>query len=87
MRKLLLVAACLVGGFALWAQGDTLSVNDRMLWRSDVTFSDLEGFENIAILNTQPRMIVLQRPGQTMMCPMPDSAAPDHAQVCWSIGD
>ena len=58
-----------------------------MLWRSYVTFSNLKGFENIAILNTQTRMIVLQRPGQTVVCPMPGSAAPDPAQVCWSIGD
>lgn len=86
MRKVVIGAAVLVAGATVLAQSDQTNFKTNNIWLSEQNFAELEGFENALILNTTPRMILVKKQGETMLCPMP--ATPDGQWLpCWAASD
>ena len=86
MRKVVLGAAVLVAGAVVLAQGDQNRFEVNKIWLSDTTFGELEGFNDLVILNTNPRMILARKQGETMICQMPSQAGGPWPP-CWTARD
>ncbi len=86
MRKVVIGAAIILVGAAVWAQSDQTRLKTNNIWLSERGFDQLEGFENALILNTTPRMIMAKKQGQTMLCPMPATPG-GHWPPCWAASD
>ena len=86
MRKVTVIAAVLIAGAAVLAQSDQLNFRKNKFWLSNTNFGELQGFDDVVLLNTRPRMILAKRQGETMICQMP-SKANEPWPPCWGVSD
>ncbi len=86
MRKVMVVAAILVAGAAVLAQSDQLNFQKNKFWLSDQNFGQLEGYDDVVVLNTRPRTILAKREGETMICQLPEKAGAPWPP-CWGVAD